>query len=555
MKAKNRNIFSLLILICGVMLGYYFQKNQKMIEKLDSSSHEVGKLKYENILNTIQEKKMLFSGNAFYQSDACVRELNHLYDLIYPLKVTDFDQTNVGFHFLDVLRSLFNFRVQMRESFQKHYFEGSTSAECAFAHRRVFRSLRVLEDFVGIYGTGMKKNIQGLEPSQLNKKEDFFRAFEGNYENFLWNESYKPANPLAYQPQSGDVLLSRGSASVSAAIARITDEDSNFSHIGMIYVDPKTKSIETIEAHIELGTVVTDIKKYKDLKVRSLVFRFRDPQKTKEENSEMAHQAASKVRAQVLEYKSKYGSSDYPNVCYDFTMNVDNPIQMEPSKDPSKRKCLFCSEVVSLGFSLVNEGKYKIPTFFSSIKPKNRKFIEDIGVGVDKTFAPADIEIDPYFDLVLEWRDFERVHKSHQMDAILTAVYNWMDEFDYQFFPSEEVRQKVSIGYTARRIPLINKLFGVVEKFPLNLSKNGVQAIYLMDLIAKPLNLYIVDKEKMNNTLFTSKEMIELLNDWRVKDLAEYSTQEPEKNYGRDQDPYKNYRFHNFFRSAEINKE
>lgn len=539
---------SLIVIVFFTLGVLLVVKNSSEFNKAEFSSHSKGLFTLETFQDYLTEKRKIFRDRTLYRGQTCQQEIKEIYDEVASLKLTDFDQKNIKESFNQILKLLFSFRIEIRKIFQDEYHRGQVSKECAFAHRRLFRTIRVVEDFVGMVGVADLRK-PALDDGSKNR-EKILRAFEGQAENFLHNEDYATNDPLKYIPQSGDVLLSRGSATVSAAIARITDEDSNFSHIGIVYIDPKTKKVETIEAHIEKGTVVADISEYKDNKVRALVFRFNDPSKTKEENANIAHEAASKARAKIKEYNKKFGSSKYPNVCYDFTMNVDNPINIEPSDDPANRKCLFCSEVVSLGYSLLDK-KYKIPTFFSLLNPKNRKFIEDIGVNVKETFAPADIEIDPYFDLVLEWRDYHRIHQSHRMDAALTAVYSWMDDYNYQFFVPRDIARKTEIGYLLRRIPIFDKLSGVSSKFPINLPKSGITAMQLIDLLASTLYNYLEDEEKKAQTLFTTLEMITKLNSWREKDLADYQSMDLEKIYETDKDPYKSYRFHSYLRAKK----
>ena len=354
---------------------------------------------------------------------------------------------------------------------------------------------------------------------------------------------------MEYVPQSGDVLLSRGSASVSAAIARITDEDSNFSHAGIVYIDKETGKRETIEAHIEFGTLVADIANYSDTKVRALVFRFKDPNQiddekgtAKEKNAAIAHDAAKKIRQKVLDYKKQYGKTRMPNPCYDFSMNIDNPAVITPTNG----KCLFCSEVVSLAYSLVGDGKYNIPTFKSSINPKNKKFLEDIGVTVNETFAPADLEVEPYFDLVLEWRDYNRIHKTHVMDAILTSMYSWMDDYGYQFFVPAGANVKTNLAYSIRRIPILDHMTGIKDKFPLNMRKEAINTMVMLDEVSNQLKDVIYDEESNRGASLTPREMIVVLNQWRVKDAADY---ESASGYNTDKDPLKSHRVHHLLRA------
>lgn len=513
-----------------------------------------------------------------------------MYDRVYNLKVSDFDLVELKGKSYQVLNALFSLRMEIRDSFNKEFFSSQNYQSqknvdafynCALAHRRLFRALRNLEDYVGMLG-GDRIRQPGQEFNFPD--DDYYRVFKGQKENFMWNESYlkshpqeRQSNELEYVPRSGDVLLSRGNAVVSAAIARITNEDSNFSHIGMVYVDPVTKKVETIEAHIEYGTLVADISDYSDMKVRGLVFRFNDPKLNDKQNAEKAHNAATKVRALVQEYAKKYNkdyshnqiskfiremlfkeSNDnfgFPNICYDFSMVADNPLQLKPSKNED-RKCLFCSEVVSLAFKLLDpQGQYqKVPTFMSSIKPKNDNFIRNIGVRAPVTFAPADIEIDPYFELVLEWRDFKRIHRSHILDAVLTSLYGWMDEKNYNFKFSAGKKVEAKVIYDLRRWPLFDKL--VEDAFPKNLRPEGIAAMRSIDKIGSRLHDYLFDIEERTHKTLSPAEMIKKLEAWRVEDLRDYTQSKKmiDSDYATKEDKKDKYRFHHFFNAFKENE-
>lgn len=472
----------------------------------------------------IAEVETLFQDRGLITSDRCVPALNRLYDKFYNLKVGQFDLDELKSSAPKVVKDIFNLRMWIRENLQQTYLKGGQkliTPECAFAHRKVFRAMRVLEDYIGMLSAGVFNGTAGIP------EDKYYRVFKENEDspiNFMWNEANdrnRPANVKEYVPRSGDVLLSRGSASVSAAIARITDEDSNFSHAGIVYVDPSNGNIETIEAHIEVGTKVAKWEEYSDMKARSVVFRFRDDRLSDKENAEIAHEAATRVKKIVDDYHSKYGKNPlatHPNPCYDFGMTIDNPTDMKPGNG----KCLFCSEVVSLAFSLARN-KHNVPTFKSSINPKNPVFLKSIGVKVKETFAPADLEIDPYFDMVLEWRDYIRIHKTHRMDAILTAVYNWMDAHNYQFHVPGIESLKNKVGFGLRRIPFVNdQLLGLKEKFPLNMAKSALDGMVMLDEVSNQLVEVIIAEEDLKKKSLTPREMIDLLNQWRETDLADY---------------------------------
>ncbi|MBL7543305.1 MAG: hypothetical protein JNL11_05785 [Bdellovibrionaceae bacterium] len=492
------------------------------------------------IYTKIQSVKAFLLDRTLISSERCVPELNKIYDEMNSLNLTQFSLSDLKKNAPKLINELFKTRMELRENYQNAFSgeNAGVSKECAFAHRRLFRAIRVFEDYIGMLHEDVFK-AAGLP---LRTDDKIYRVFEGNEINFLWNQTYRPTETYKYVPKSGDILLSRGSASVSASIARITDEDSNFSHAGIVYIDPVIKKIETIEAHIEYGSVVEDISHYKDMKARAVVFRFNDPKLSSAENAQIAHEAAAKVRNVILDYKKNKGTRRFPNVCYDFSMVIDNPTEF----DPTKSKCLFCSEVISLAYKLVAGGKYTVPKFQSPIDPKNRTFLASIGATAKETFAPADLEIDPNFDMVMEWRDYRRIHRTHIMDAILTSVYGWMDEYNYQFQPPKFDLLKTSLAYKARRVPLLDRALKLDEKFPLNMVKSGLDAMLMLDEVANQLAAVIDKKEGGQGITLTPKEMLSLLEQWRLQDAKDYQSS---SEYNKAGDILKDQRVHHFLRA------
>jgi hypothetical protein len=73
---------------------------------------------------------------------------------------------------------------------------------------------------------------------------------------------------------SGDLLVSRGGAEVSALISRGNDYPGNFSHVALLYVDEKNNQPYLIESHIEKGVAIASVAGYeKDKKLRFMVMR------------------------------------------------------------------------------------------------------------------------------------------------------------------------------------------------------------------------------------------------------------------------------------------
>src|SRR5207237_5012866 len=75
---------------------------------------------------------------------------------------------------------------------------------------------------------------------------------------------------------SGDLLVSRGGAQISALIAVGNDYAGNFSHVAMVYVDEKTSLASVIESRPKSGVAVHPLEDYlADVKLRVMVLRLR----------------------------------------------------------------------------------------------------------------------------------------------------------------------------------------------------------------------------------------------------------------------------------------
>ena len=145
---------------------------------------------------------------------------------------------------------------------------------------------------------------------------------------FVQNE--KSATPGAtifgIEVHSGDLLVSRGGAEVSALISRGNDYPGNFSHIALIYVDEKTKEPFLIEAHIEKGVAIASIAQYEnDKKLRFMVMRPRANLPVMLADSMLPQRAA----------KIMFDEAAKRHIRYDFKMNFIDTTEM------------FCSEVAS----------------------------------------------------------------------------------------------------------------------------------------------------------------------------------------------------------------
>lgn len=216
----------------------------------------------------------------------------------------------------EILKATFESKLIMRKYLGNLDISRPFGSKCYHAVRDLMRAIRYAEDYVIEHNTLSSVKT----PAELKNKK--FTTLKDAGLHFIRNSKY---NFGGFQDlQSGDVILSRGNAYTSAAIARIGEDDAQFSHVSFVYKDPQGK-LWTTEAHIEIGSVVAPIQTHIDQEnARTVVFRYKD--------QELAHRASEYVFKLVQEQMKKG-----KNVPYDFGMDY---------KDSSE---LFCSEVVSKG--------------------------------------------------------------------------------------------------------------------------------------------------------------------------------------------------------------
>ena len=197
---------------------------------------------------------------------------------------------------------------------------------------------------------------------------------------------------------SGDLLVSRGGAPVSALIARGSDFPGNFSHVALVHVDDGgTASV--VEAHIERGVAVATPGQYlRDVKLRVMVLRLRADHPALAADPLLPHRAASLALA-----RARAG-----HVAYDFAM------------DWRHDATLFCSEVASAAYGGLGVSLWREPSTISA--PGTAALLAGFGVRHLLTQVPSDLEYDPQVAVVAEWRDPEVLFKDHVDNAAVDAL-------------------------------------------------------------------------------------------------------------------------------------
>lgn len=232
------------------------------------------------------------------------------------------------------------------------------------------------------------------------------------------------ASIFGIEVHSGDLLVSRGGAEVSALISRGNDYPGNFSHVALIYVDDKTKQASLIEAHIEKGVAIASIEQYEnDKKLRFMVMRPRADLPLMLADPMLPQKAAKKM----------FDEANKRHIPYDFKMNFHDS------------SALFCSEVASYAYRQYGIQLWKYSSTISSQGVVN--WLHDFGVENFVTQMPSDLEYDPQLSVVAEWRDPETLFKDHLDNAVMDALL-------------EKAISGEQIGYDAWKLPFVRVLKG-----------------------------------------------------------------------------------------------
>lgn len=220
---------------------------------------------------------------------------------------------------------------------------------------------------------------------------------------------------------SGDVLLSRGGAPTSAMIARGNDYPGNFSHVALAYVDGDSRKVSLVEAHIERGVAISSAEEYlRDTKLRILLLRYRAPAGASPDPG-LPHRAASWAMKEATRR----------HIPYDFEMDFE---------DPSK---MFCSEVASQAYRQVGVAMWKNMSTMSSRGVTS--WLAAMGVTHFRAEIPSDLEYDPQFVPVAEWRNLETLWQDQLDNAVIDAMI-------------EEAERGARLDVDWKKLPLVRVL-------------------------------------------------------------------------------------------------
>ena len=389
-----------------------------------------------------------------YSIDDLAKTLAQIYLSVAKANFSAYDVKAVGKTAPDLMYRLFDVRTRLRSCISEWRQRGILTHETVAQLRDCMRVLRYVTDMLGEIAIGNARLPAGATMRP---------AFTGSDRNTLINWPYYNDRDLPFR--SGDVVLMRGHSHNSAAIARIGDIDSQFSHIGMIHIDETGQHV-MVESLIEDGAIINTLTHtFSHGLVRAVLYRHKD--------AALAARAAQQIHDLVAASRKPLAR----RIFYDFSMRLDH------------RRRMFCSKLVHRAYALASDGSLKLPTYPTHIRLKNRDFIDRIGVKSDVTFAPGDIDVEPDFDLVAEWQDYRQTSNIRLQDFTMDKVFEWMDGYNYRFKETWLVWFVSIFGRLAARLSDDAKemIADVIPKIPINMRRRTIATVAMLHKTAEPI--------------------------------------------------------------------
>jgi len=420
-------------------------------------------------------------------SDSCITKSREVTEKLKSLKSEDYQRLISSNGHEKLLSELWETKVLVHQKLRDFNRENSLKKSCADEVRLAFFEIRNSEDII--------------EDHQYRSKKDEVdfpdNPFGENNAHIKLHPEMKDFNFLK-DLKSGDIILSRGKAYTSAAISSLGEFDTQFSHLSIVYRDDQGK-LWTVESHIEVGAFVRPIEDHiKDKNFRSMIFRFDDEY--------LAYEAAK-----FIYYKVKNASDSTGNIFYDFAF------------DQESSENLFCSEIASHAFEHVSMDQVKLPMFRSKLQSRKPRFVQKLGIKASESFIPSDIEIDPRFKMIAEWKNAPGIADSLEKDAVLRAMYDWNEKYGYELVQGKgKAFLYRNVAWPLRRVPFLKKYFK--EKLPINMSRELIGYFGVLEsvgeLLQKKLKIKEADAIVSRGMPLLNSEKYKVLDDFRLEDLS-----------------------------------
>ncbi|HEX7672968.1 MAG TPA: YiiX/YebB-like N1pC/P60 family cysteine hydrolase [Bdellovibrio sp.] len=420
--------------------------------------------------------------DSIFNATTCPAYINSVTDMLYGLSSDYFipktpeEVAHLKAKGLDLLNTLFMVRVTLREKYQEFDEHNQLTPECVAQVREGIQYSRITEEY--LLEWLVHNNVITVRTPPIMAPDPIFTMTNPKFAGF--------------KLQTGDLMIVRGKSSVSAMIARIADQTGNFSHLAIVAEDKNGKQY-IVEALIQNGIVITPLEKWLQAPdARIALYRQRDP--------ELGKRAGRKMYDFARAGLDKYGE-----IRYDFAMN------------DSDYSAFFCSEVSRYAYDKASDGKFIVPKFRSTVtKFKNTAYPASLGVTSKTLFAPYDIEADPRFDFIAEYKYYPLLRQVRMQDAVLQSVYSWMIDKDYSFHWTLQNTGKSYLGKFLRQFGLFK------DVLPKYMPMQTIKTTSQFQAVAATLEKNLFAKEdafyKAHGYLPTFREFLSINEDYRKQD-------------------------------------
>jgi hypothetical protein len=362
---------------------------------------------------------------------------------------------------------------------------------CAIQVQSNFRQLRFIEEYL----LELNRKVTHLNPSEIDfqkqpipiKNSRPYYVFNTGERNYF---------------KSGDLFITRGVSFLSSMIARLGDRPGQFSHIVMAYKDPERKRLRTIESYVGVGVDFYDLDfALKNENARLLWLRSKD--------GNLGVRAGNQIGTHVKKILDRS-----KKIKYDYILDFDNPETMS------------CAEVSQVAFEKASGGRIKLPYYPSKIVSND--ITKRLKFAPGTTFSPSDMEIDPRFEIIGEFRDLRLTRDSRQKDAIMTSILKWIEKDNYVLKDSFNSAMAGGVIYDVRRTflwPLVQK-FLKLDDFSEEIPRNMLRTVALInevgEILLKELKERDLDYEQKYGIPMTYMDFYRYLEELRARDLKVY---------------------------------
>lgn len=416
-----------------------------------------------------------------YDRNSCGATLKNLQTSLQNIDWNAYTNDDLKVHAKDTMNLFWQLRLNI------HNKIADNGKDCAMVARDVFHKLRDGEDYL----TEFAYNIPAVDPTTLDFQKQAVPIYD--------RKAYPPyfvrpdLDDAKFKFQKGDLMMARGVSFISAIISQISDNHSHFSHV--VFVDGQG----TVESYVAVGVKHYDMDfALKNENARLVVLRPKN----------------ATLGAKASEFADKAAASRIP---YDYQMNFQDYSAMS------------CVELGVYAYDKASDGQLKIPAYPALLNLNNADFLSKMSLKPGSIITPDDLETDPNFDLVLDWRDVRLVRDSRHKDAILSEMMRWLGELHYNFHDTPKslmVKYFIQPSRQTPLWPLVQKLTGAPD-IDKQIPKKTLAVMTVLNTVAEnlleELRKQDADYVQKHQRPMTNVQLREALEKIRVADLKLYT--------------------------------